>query len=129
MTATAATDVKDRQMCVLTIKLHDYSAAPKTIYSRGYCAGMAGFWDTVGGAIVTLLGCVLVVIALFVYYQHMMMEDSMEGICDSGNIIIEVGTAEECHAIQERSNMYLIIAIGTAFFGLLGVIGGMIPGD
>lgn len=37
-------------MCVLSIKLHDYLAAPKTIYSRGYSAGMVSIqWERLEG--------------------------------------------------------------------------------
>ena len=69
------------------------------------------------------VGMLLILVALFFYTIHLDIEDAMEGICNSGDIILEVLTYEDCNDASQASNRYRSVAIGAGFFGLLFIIG------
>lgn len=82
--------------------------------------------DLVAGIIqmgVALIGVVLVIAALFFYTVHADIEDKMEGVCDSGNIFVEIATYEDCDEAQQASNTSRSLAIGCGFFGLIMLYG------
>ena len=73
----------------------------------------------VDNALKLIAGAILVLVSLLLFWAYLSIKDSMEGVCDTGNIFIEIMTAEECADAQQRANAYLMFGIGIAFFGLL----------
>ena len=66
---------------------------PKTFTPRGHYAEVAtgaGSWlGQFVGWICVLFGIILFLISLLSFWVYMMDTDSMEGICDTDNIIVE----------------------------------------
>jgi len=87
---------------------------------------MASLGDVVrslGRLGLAFIGVVLFLAALFFYNIHSNIEDEMEGICDSGEIFVEILTYEDCNEAQQSSNLMRTWAIGCGFFGLVLMYG------
>ena len=87
---------------------------------------MAGFWNQVANVIVALISVLLILVALMFYFDHLNIEDSMEGICDGD---LKILYQKECAELSRDSNFYRIAAIGTGFGGLLGLVAVMMSKD
>ena len=70
------------------------------------------------GVMKAIIGVVLLLVALFFYNIHANIEDSMEGICDSGEILVEILTYEDCSEAQQSSNRMRTWALAFGFVGL-----------
>ena len=70
------------------------------------------------GAVKTVIGVALLLVALFFYTIHANIEDAMEGICDSGEILVEILTYEDCSEAQQNSNKMRTWALALGFIGL-----------
>ena len=76
-----------------------------------------------GQLCLALFGVGLFLAALYFYNIHMDIEDAMEGVCDSGDIIVEILTYDDCNEAQQTSNQLRTWAIGCGFFGLVLMYG------
>ena len=75
-------------------------------------------WSYASESIVLLAGLVSFFGAFLFYKIHLDIEDAIEGICSSGDILVEVLTYEDCHEAQSVSNNYRIYAMITFLFSL-----------
>lgn len=75
--------------------------------------------NTLGQFASAFIGVMLVFAALYFYYVHRNIEDAMEGICDSGDVFVEVLTYDDCSEAQQSSNSLRTWSFGSGFFGLL----------
>ena len=51
-----------------------------------------------------------------------MYADSMEGVCDTDNLLLEISTSEDCAETQEAANTVLMYGVGLAFLGIICII-------
>ncbi len=70
------------------------------------------------GVVKAIIGVVLLLVALFFYNIHANIEDAIEGICDSGEILVEILTYEDCSEAQQSSNRMRTWALAFGFVGL-----------
>mgnify|MGYP001184208156 CR=1 FL=1 len=75
--------------------------------------------NTLGQFVSAFIGVMLVFAALYFYYIHRNIEDAMEGVCDSGDVFVEVLTYDDCSEAQQSSNSLRTWSFGCGFFGLL----------
>lgn len=75
--------------------------------------------NTLGQFVSAFIGVMLVIAALYFYYIHRNIEDAMEGVCDSGDVFVEVLTYDDCSEAQQSSNSLRTWSFGCGFFGLL----------
>ena len=75
-------------------------------------------WSYASESIVILVGLVSFFGAFFFYKIHLDIEDAIDGICNSGDILVEVLTYEDCNEAQSVSNNFRIYAIITFLFSL-----------
>ncbi len=82
-------------------------------------ASLSRLLKTLGQFASALVGVMLVFAALYFYYVHRNIEDAMEGICDSGDVLVEVLTYDDCSEAQQSSNTLRTWSFGCGFFGPL----------
>ena len=64
-------------------------------------------------------GIFLLIFALYAYLEHLNIEAVMEGICDSGEILIAILVYEDCTEAKRASNIWKTVAIGCGVFSLI----------
>ena len=76
-----------------------------------------------GQLCLALFGVGLFLTALYFYNIHLDIESAMEGICDSGDILVNVLTYEDCNEARQMSNSFRMWSFGCGFFGLILMYG------
>ena len=59
------------------------------------------------------------IFALYAYLEHLNIEAVMQGICDSGEILIAILVYEDCTEAKRASNIWKTVAIGCGIFSLI----------
>ena len=79
--------------------------------------------NAIGQLVLASFGVLLFLASLYLYNIHLDIESAMEGICDSGEILVSVLTYEDCNEAKQMSNSFRMWSFGCGFFGLIIMYG------